>query len=889
MESMKEIWRRIRSLGRRDAMERRLDEEIRFHIDQQTEKNIRAGMSPQDARRRAAVAFGGTESARERVRDEVRPALLEDFARDLRYGARVLRRAPGFATIAIVTLALGIGAATAVFSVVDGVLLQPLPYPDSDRIVRLYQVGSTGSRGNVSEPNFEDWKSGTRSFKAMAEVAAFVRVPVSTGGEQTMTPGATVSREFFEVMEARPVVGRGFLESERRVGAAPVAIVSHGFWQDRLGGGRLGDLTVQIDGALHQVVGVMAAEFDYPLGTDFWVPREQSPPQRSRTAHNFQVVARLADGVDLRTARTELGALSRALKAAYGDETWMFDAAAVPLREQLTASARPTLLLLLGAAALLLVIACLNVSNLQLARASTRQRELAVRLAIGAGRWRVIRQLLAEALVLSMAAGTAGVLAAALGVQVLLALQPGNVPRIDGVGVDLRALAFALVGAGASAAVLALVTALRSTNRDLREALSDGQRTVAGARGERARQAFVVGQVALTTVLLAGGSLLARSFIRLLAVDPGFRTEGVLILDLTWPYGGDTATRARRANLQQQLIERLGALPGVEDAGLIDEFPIGPGYFSDGQFIEMTRADEIQSFEDVKRLGEEAKSRAGYASYRIASAGYFSSLGIPLLRGRLFEESDGPGAPHVAVISESLARAKWPDRDPIGRFVQFGNMDGDLRGFRIVGVVGDVREESTEAPPEPIFYGHYRQRYVSRFSLVARTLSPGVVATAARQAVRELDAQAPLEIRTVDEALDSTLAGRRFSLTLIGVFSGAALVLAALGIYGLISYLVAERTREFGIRLALGAEATDVLRLVVGRGTILAAIGMVIGIIAALALTRLLEGMLFGISPTDPIAFGGVLILTLITVIVASYVPARRAMRIAPATALRGE
>jgi predicted permease len=476
----------------------------------------------------------------------------------------------------------------------------------------------------------------------------------------------------------------------------------------------------------------------------------------------------------------------------------------------------------------------------------------------------------------------------------MLALQPANVPRIDDVTVDMRVLAFALSVAVVTGVALALAAAFRTSRQDIRETLSEGQRTMAGGRDERARQVLVVGQVALTIVLLAGAGLLARSFLLLLSVDPGFRTEGALILDLTWPYPEDPAVRARRMETQRDLIARLGGLPGVKGAGLINDFPIGPGYFSDGQFIEMTRADEIQSLEDFARIGAEGGNRVGYSAYRIASAGYFTSMSIPLVRGRLFEESDGPEAPHVAVISESLAKAKWPDQDPIGRFVQFGNMDGDLRGFRIVGIVGDVREVSTESVPGPIFYGHYRQRMVSRFSIVVPLAASdaresAAMASAARQAVRELDAEAPLQIRTLEEALDRALAGRRFSLTLIAVFSGVALLLAALGIYGLISYLVAQRTREFGIRLALGAESRDVLKLVVGKSTVLALIGMAAGLVAALALTRFLEGMLFGISPTDPIAFGVVLALTLGTVIIASYVPARKAMKVAPAIALRAE
>lgn len=888
MRWMAEAWRRLQGGLRRNALEEGLDEEIRFHVDQQTRKNIAAGMTPAEARRHALVAFGGREQVKERTMDEVRPALFEDFVRDLRYGVRILRRAPGFAVVTIFTLALGIGAATTVFTVVNGVLLSPLPYPNSDRIVRLYQIGSNGRQMNVSEPNFEDWKSGTRSFAKMAEISPG-SVPVSTGDEPAITAGSGVSRDFFDVMGVHPLLGRGFLESELHVGAPPAVIVGHGFWERRLGRAPLGNLSVRIEGTAFNVVGIMPPGFGYPTGSEFWVPRELEPPQRSRTAHNFQVIARLAPGVALRTAQFELSALSRSLKARYGDGTWMSDAAAVPLRDQLTASARPALLLLFGAAALLLVIACLNVSTMQLARASARQRELAVRLALGAGRGRVTRQLLAEALVLTAAAGAIGVAIAMSGVRTLVALQPANLPRIEDVAVDARALGFALLVAVATAFIVGLATALRASHGQIRATLSDAQRTTAGGPTERIRQSLVVAQVALTIVLLAGAGLMGRSFMRVLAIDPGFRTEGTSVLDLTWPFTREPEAGARRSATQQEVIARLRELPGVQDAGLISAFPIGAAYFPNGRFIEMTRPDEIQGLEDFEKLGEEAKNRAGMAAYRVASAGYFTVMGIPLLRGRLFEDGDGPDAPHVAVISESLARTKWPDRDPIDRFVQFGNMDGDLRGFRIVGIVGDVREVSTEAVPGPIFYGHYRQRQASQVSVVARTTSPGVTARAARQLVREVDPDVPVQVRTVEEALDRALAGRRFSLMLIGVFAGTALVLATLGIYGLISYLVAERTREIGIRLALGADSGDILKLVIGKGTVLAAIGMAVGVAAALALTRFLRGMLFGIGPSDPIAFGAVLGLTLAAVLVASYLPGRRATKVAPVVAMKAE
>jgi putative ABC transport system permease protein len=814
--------------------------------------------------------------------------LGDDFARDIRYGQRLLARAPGFAAVSILTLALGIGAATAVFSVVDGVLLRPLPYPEPDRILRLYQVGSNGSRMNVSEPNFEDWKAAARSFRAMAQIAP-VQAAVSIGSERVMLTGAAVSREFFEVMGVQPAAGRAFVQDEQYPGGGQAVIVSHRLWEGRLGSTPLQELTLRIGDEVHDVVGVMPPSFAYPVDAEYWVPRELLPPQRSRTAHNFQVVARLDGGVHQRAAGMELSELSRALKARYGDDTWMADAAAIPLRDQLTAAARPTLLMLFGAAALLLLIACLNVSNLQLARAATRRRELAVRMAIGAHGGRITRQLLAEALVLSGAGAALGTGLAMIGVRALVARQPPNLPRLDDVAVHAGVLGFAAGVGILTAVVLGLVSAVRTSRGELAEALRAGQRTLAGGPGERLRQALVVAQVASTIVLLAGAALLGRSLLRVLAVDPGFRTDNALVLDLTWPYSADPGVRLRRVQTQQELLTRLRSLPGMQDAGIVSAFPIGPGNFNNGQFIEMSRPDEIQSFEDFAKVTAGAQHRTGFASYRIASAGYFTSMGIPVVRGRLFEDGDGPEAPPVALVSESLAARQWPAQDPIGRLIQFGNMDGDLRGMRIVGIVGDVREVSTESLPGPILYGHYQQRPMSRFSVVARGTALSTAGPAARQIVRELDAELPVQVRTVEEALGRAVEGRRFSLTLVMVFGMAALVLAALGVYGVMSFFVAQRTREIGIRMALGARPADIRLMVVARGARLAGVGMAAGFGAALVLTRYLEGMLFGIDALDTVSYAAVVAVTIGTVLVASYVPAWRATRLAPIAALRAE
>lgn len=883
---MKEWWRRLRHGG---AREQGLDEEVRFHIEQQTEKLIRSGMAPEEARRQALLRFGGVESAKEQARDEFRPALLEDFSRDLRFGVRLLVRSKVFALVTILTLGLGVGAATAVFSVVRGVLLRPLPYPDPDRIVRLHQIDKDGRlNANVSEPNFQDWKTGSHSFVAMAEMSSGSQA-TSINGEAIMLPGAMVSREFFDVMGIRPAVGRGFLPEEQQVGGPPAVILSDRLWRSRFSGAPLGQLSLRNESTTYAVVGVMPPGFDYPGNSDYWYPRELAQPQTSRTAHNFQVVARVAPNTTVEVAGREISALSKTLWQRYGEETWMADAAAVPLRDSLTGTSRPLILILFGAAILLLVIACLNVSNLCLARASTRQRELALRLAIGAGQGRLTRQLLAEALVLSLVASVGGIALAFAGVRALAVLQPSNLPRIGEVRVDGGVLAFALGVSVATAVLLGLLTAVRTSPARLRESLGEGQRTLGGGKGEATRQLLVVAQVALTVVLLIGAGLLTRSFLRVLSVNPGYDTSNALILDLEWPSSRDPQSAERRSNAQREIVAQLKELPGVERVGLVSAFPLGRGFHPNGRFVEMSRPDEITSYEDYRRLAASSGLRFGDAEYRIASEDYFPAMGIPLIRGRLFEPSDGPDAPHVAIVSEKLAQTQWPGQDPLGRFIQFGNMDGDLRAFRIVGVVGDVRELSPEAVPGPMFYGYYQQRRTSTTSIVVRTPSPSTLGAQARQIVRRIDPEIPVELRTVDDAFDTALAGRRFSLLLIGVFSGCALFLATFGVYGLTAYLVAQRTREIGIRIALGAEATDVMSLVIGRGIRLAVIGVLIGSGAALALSRLLQGMLYGVTATDPVAFAGVGVLTLLAVLAATLMPARRAVKVAPVVALRAE
>ncbi len=876
----------------------RLDEEVRFHLEQQAKKLQEQGLAPDQARRQARLRFGGVEALKDSARDERRGAWLRDFGRDMRFGARSLRRKPGFAALTVLTLGLGIGASTSLFSVVEGVLLRELPYPEPDRIVRLLpmNVDSTGGearRGaNVAEPNVIDWRQRARGFEAIAVMSAQGPVAVVANDAATLARWTIVSEEFFDVMGVAPAAGRRFSRDELVEAGAPAVIVSAAFRARAFGAAVPGEATVRLGQTSFRVVGEMPPGFDYPAGTEIWSAREFQPPATaatSRTAHNHQAVARIADGITLEAAQADLSAVSRAMKAEYGDASWMVDAVAVPLLEQTVAGVRPALRLLFGAAIVLFVIACLNVTNLLLARDAARAPEVALQLAIGAGRWRIVRQRLAETFVLCLAGAGVGVLAAAFAARALVALDPGSVPRLGEVALNFRVVGFAALTALLATAVIGLVAALRSSDSDLRAVLADASRSTTGGRSrERARQALVVTQVALTLVLLAGTALLARSFTELLAVDPGYRTEGATLVDVVMPFPTTPEAAQRQWMLQQELVTRLAAQPGVAAVGLVSGPPTGSGRYPDGQYVEMTRVDELQSMEDIAALGPAIEQRVGSAGFRVVGGGYFEAMEIPLVAGRPFAAGDLPDAPHVAVVSESFAKARWPDRDPIGRFIQFGNMDGDPRGFRVVGVVGDVRELTPEAEPGPIFYVDHRQRprQAARVTVVAAG-GGAAVAGAAQRILRELDQSLPLSARSIEDAFDSALRGRRFNLVLITAFGVAALGLAVLGTYGLVSFLVAQRTREIGIRLALGAAPRAVVASIAGMGLRLAAIGIAIGLGATWLLEGLVDGLLYATSPTDPGAIAGVAAVTAVAVLLASLRPAWRAARISAAEALR--
>jgi predicted permease len=817
---------------------------------------------------------------------------MDSFLRDLRFVARSMAKSPGFFVIVVATLGLGIGATTAIFSVVNGVLLRPLPYSQPERIVQVWQVNKNGGDVQFSDPNFNDVRADSRSLASMAEFTDNGTVSVMTTRDAERAHVATVSRDFFSILGVQPVLGRGFVADEQRVGAPPAVIVSQGFWQRALGGApsALGAV-INFDDKAFRVVGVMPASVDLPVGADLWLPRELAGPSQYRTGHNFRVIARLRDGVTLAQARRETSAIAKSLKQQYGDETWMYDARLVPLREQMVGDVRPALVVLLAASGFLLLIGCANVVNLLVARMAARQGELALRLALGAGRARLVKQFLVESLVLSLCGGAVGVLIGVVGVKALLALEPGRLPRISEVGIHWPVLVFALLVSVACAVTLGLLTAWRATRGDIRETLAQSQRTQTGSgTSHRVRSSLVVAQVALTLVLLVGAGLLGRSFQRLLAVTPGFRADNAVIMDVDYSSSRDTASMRRMVQVYDELIQRFASIPGVTEVGGANFFPLAGGGNSDGVFIVMSRPDEKFDFSQLPTLVKD-KTRSGYADFRVASPGFFQALHIPLVRGRLFDDRDGPSATPAAVINAALARKQWPNESPLGKIIQFGNMDGDLRPFTIVGVVGDIREASLAEAPKPAFYAYYRQRPVrasSFYFVIDGGGAPTSLIAAARRVVHDLRPDIPPRFRTMDTVLADSLADRRFTLLLLGAFGAAALLLATLGVYSVITFLVTQRRQEIGVRVALGARSEDVLRLVLRQGAMLALAGIVVGAVAALGLTRLIAGLLYGVSATDPVSFVAVMALLTFVALLASFIPARRASRVDPMTVLRG-
>ncbi|MBV9924265.1 MAG: ABC transporter permease [Acidobacteria bacterium] len=796
---------------------------------------------------------------------------------DLRFAYRVLWKSPGFTAVVVLTLALGIGANTAIFSVVNAVLLKSLPYRNAERLVWVAgNVRGGTNRASVSPPDYLDYRAQNTVFE---EFAASTSVPypvnLTGAGEPERLTGSLVTANYFRAFGVEPALGRVFGADEERAGPAPVAVLSDGLWKRRFGGDpSVVGKTLTLDGKGVTVVGVAPPEFQYPAGAELWVPLDFSDPEmKVRKAHFLRPIGLLKEGVTLEQARAETDLIARRLEEQYPDSNERWNLNLIPLQEQLVGSVRTSLWVLLGAVGFVLLIACANVSNLMLARAASRRRELALRTALGASRWRVARQQLTESLLLAVAGGAAGLLLAAWGVDALAALGAGDIPRTREIGVDGRVLLFTAALSVLTGLAFGLLPALRASRPDLNEVLKDAGRGTSGPGRGRVRAALVVSEIALALTLLTGAGLLVKSFVGLRHVNPGFDPSNILTVRI------DLA-RARYAKPEQaasffgELQRRVAALPGVEAAGLVTELPLS-GQPNDTYFYV---ADRPPQTADQKVT----------ADFRRVNQDYFRAMRIPVLRGRGFTEQETAGDAKVIAINETLAREFFPGEDPLGKHLVLGF--GEPEEFEIVGVVGDVRHRSLEGDVYQMMYVPTLR--VGSTNLVVRTNSadPRALASAVRGEVAAVDREQPVSaLRTMEEVVSGSVAQQRFRTLLLAVFAGVALLLAGVGIYGVIAYSVTHRTHEIGIRMALGAGAADILKMVIGQGMALALAGIAVGLLAAYGLTRVLSSLLFGVTATDKTTFAAVALLIAIVTFLACLLPARRATKVDPMVALKYE
>jgi predicted permease len=889
------VRRALRLPPTRERIARELDDEVRFHVEMRARRLEADGLPPDEAYAEALRRFGDVDDLRDyslslevtQMRRMNFRDRLHGIERDLRFAARQFKKSPGFIAVATLTLALGIGATTAIFTVVNGVVLQPLPFPRGERIVQLSGTDAKGQSLRFGDPTFDELANGNRSLSALAEYNQS-GLPVSSNGAAERVTAAAVSNQFFDVLGVKPALGRLFDPSELHPGSFAV-VISHGLWERAFGGspsaigGRLMSLGTPLT-----VIGVLPAGQEFPANVDVWYPRETFAKNTSYTAHNWRVVGRLRDGVSVEQAQSDVNAVLRRLHDRVGDETITVGGTATPLRDQIVGDIRPLLWLILAASAVLLLIAVANVANLLIARMAVRDREIAVRLALGADRLRLAQQLLIEASLLSLVGCAGGLVLAELGLKVLIALQPTLIPRLGEIRLDGRVLLFGIAVSAATAIGLGLIAAWRGARGDLRDALAHSQRTQGGGGASyRVRGSLVVVQLAMTVVLLVGAALLGRSFVRLMTIDPGFRTKNVVVAGLSYDPGNVPNRLASRMQYLDEVAARAAAIPGVTEVGISDAEPFAAGS-SNGTFLVLPGTDVTLEMNDLQTLFRD-KTHTGFASYSVASAGYFAAMHIPLIDGRMFDDRDRAGAPHVALINAALAAKQWPGESAIGKVVEFGNIDGDLTPITVVGVVGDTREQDLTSTAAPMIYVSYRQRRGNSDAFYVTMATNGESATiaAARRAIRDLRPDVPMRFTTIEDIIARSIASQRFMLFLVGVFAAVALLLATLGVYSVVSYLVAQRDREISIRVALGAQRGDIVRLVLRQGLALALIGAAVGGAAAFGTTRVLQGLLYQITATDPLAFGAVLVLLALIALVASYVPARRAAGAAPMEMLR--
>ena len=805
------------------------------------------------------------------------------LVQDLRHGARLLLRSPGFTAIAIAAVAIGIGANTAVFSVINTLLIRPLPYRDADRLAIIWEHNLPRDRKNnvVSPGNFMHWREMQRAFEDMAAISGTVgssfTVTVTGSGEPEEVPVQFVTASFFSVLGVNPALGRPFTIEEDKPNNR-VVVISDRLWRRKFSGDPgLLQKPVTIDGTPRELVGIMPPGFSYLDKTvDVWMPMGFTAQARNPRGRWINVAGRLKAGVTFEQAQQDMTRVHAELTQMFPDFNTGWTARVVPLRQELTGRVRPALLILLASVAFVLLIACANVANLLLARATSRQRELAVRAALGAGRGRIVRQLLAESLVLSTAGGFAGLVLAGWGLSLLRTVVAQKLPiqRLEAVTVDGWVLGFTLLTSLVTGLLFGIIPAIAVSGSLLNDALKDGGRSGAAARGNGMRAGFVIAEVALALVLLAGAGLLVRSFVNLLNTTPGFNVERTLTLDVSLP-GSRYGDSARRIDFFQGLIDQVSVLPGVQAAGAIS-------------FLPLTGLGAATSYEVVGQPIP-AKGEEPVCDVRVATNGYFKALGIPLIRGRWFNEHDPNDIKNRVIVNEAMARRHWPNEDPIGKRIKISW--NDTREDEIIGVVGDVRHTGLDAVPRAMNYWPYRRFSYPSMTLAIKTSGdPTSNVNAIVSIVRNLDPLlAVSDIRTMEQVIDDSVAERRLTMLMLAVFAGAALVLAAVGIYGVIAYSVTQRTQEIGIRMALGARQRDVLWMVVGNAMVLTSIGIAIGAASGVVLTRLMRELLFEVRPADPMTFVAVAAVLAAVAFAASFFPGRRAARVDPLIALRTE
>jgi putative ABC transport system permease protein len=890
MSFWSDITLRVRALFRRDSLEASMNEELRFHYQKQVERNVARGMSQQEARRQARLAMGGEDAIAEDCRDARGIGGIEVAAQDARFALRLLRKNPGFTLAAIVTLALGIGATTAVFSVMDSVMLRPLPYRDSGRLVTIWEHNFDGKRPTnpVAPPNFLDWQKRNSIFEAMG-YSADGTVNLTGDGEPQQAVIGYVSANFFSLLGVNAALGQTFTEANGVKGKDDVVVLSYGLWQSRYAGDpAIVGRTIRVNGTPCVVLGVAPRDFDWylrrwsmagshpQLFTPFILPAQAS--DRGKTGRYLAAFGRLKPGVTYAAAQRRMSDIAEGLAREYPDYNKRWGVLVVPLREELSGEFRPAILTLFGAVVLVLFIACANVSGLLLARAATREREMAIRSAIGASRARLARQLLTESFVLALVGGSAGFALAIWGTNALLAASPANMLDVKRVSLDPRLLAFALGSTVLATVIFGFLPSWLAAHTPLAETMKEESGTVSGNRSRgRLRSLLVVGQICLAMLLLAGSGLLTRSFVRLSGVDPGFRSERLLAFTLTLPsssYKDDAA----RQHFFSDLLRRLSRLPGVR-AVTMDNFPPleGPG---PGTAVHIL-GHPLLSLNDLPDTG-----------VRTVGPDYFDTIGIRLVAGRGFTQEEMNTARHVVVVNETFVKTMMAGEEPIGKRAVIYMKSLDEAGnvpSEIVGVVADVHQTALGVAPEAMAYWPMPELPYGRMSILMRTTAdPMSLVPASRRVLHEIDAGLPMaRVATMDQLLSDSLARARFMMFLLVVFAAIALCLTAVGIYGVIAYGVAQRTHEIGIRMALGAQRGTVLGMILSEGTKLMMMGIAAGVIATLAATRLLQKLLFGVSPTDPSTLASVCALLALVALIACLIPARQATRVTPTKALR--